>query len=326
MKWIVHIGTQKTGSKSIQKFICNNLSTLQKYKLCYPESGREGIWHRPILKELIVGKTDKIKMAVNECIESSADLGIISYEALYKLSTPQIKNLYRILGPSKIILFIRRQDQLVNSRYNQLIKAHRVDFNCIKELESSITNYNPRFDHMLTIKRWSEVFSVENVVPIIYDKHSSSVEKFFDHIGFSDALSDYTPEATNPNPALDFESLKILRMVKQINSDKKSLPHLITVAHRVLKDHFLDTYNDGDHYLLSLPQREEIYRHYHDSNIEIKRTYFPDNDFLFPPLEPYENNTSNTSVDKAIVRMIFQEADISISEAAMANCSPVNLQ
>lgn len=320
MKWVVHIGTQKTGSKSIQQFLSKYSSPSQGYKLHYPKSGRIGVWHRPIHEELIAGKTEKIKMAVKESIESSADLGIISYEDLYRLSIPQINSLYQVLGSAKIILFIRRQDQLVNSRYNQQIKAHRVDFDSIKELESKLTDYNPRFDHMLTINRWSEVFGIENVVPIIYDKHSSSVEKLLDHIGFSDAFVKNNAYAKNPNPALNFESLKILRLVKQLNIDKKDLPHLVTVAHHILQDHFVDTYTNGDQYLLSFSQREKIYQHYQDSNAAVKRNYFFDNDTLFPSLEPHEANTADISVDMKVVQMIFQTAGIAIPEAAITRC------
>lgn len=214
MNWVLHIGTQKTGSKAIQRFLANHLSLVSKHNICFPVSGRDGIWHQPIYHELLVGETQKLEMAVNEGAASSVDIGLLSCEALYLLTSPQIEILFRILGRAKIVLFVRRQDQLVNSMYNQLIKAHRVNFEYIKNFESRIESYNSDFDHMPTVQRWGDVFGFDHIIPIIYDKNTSSIEKFFFHIGINDIAVENGEQSDNPNPALNFEALKILRLIK----------------------------------------------------------------------------------------------------------------
>lgn len=321
MDWVLHIGTQKTGSKAIQKFLSNLSSSILEHKICFPISGREGIWHQPIYHELLVGEAKKLKMAVREGTESSAEIGVLSYEGMYLLSPLHIEILFHILGPAKVVLFVRRQDQLVNSMYNQLIKAHRVNFERIKNFESRIESYNLNFDYMSIVERWGEVFGFDHIIPIIYNKNTSSIEKFLFSIGINDIAIDNGQHGENPNPALNFEGLKILKIIKQLNNNDDDLPHLVSVAHRVLQDSFVDTYSEGDQYLLSMSQRRAILGCYHNSNAMLLAKCFPHQDELFPALEAdqvYELDQidpTDSFVDMNIVRMIYHEAKMPIPKS-----------
>ena len=275
MDWFIHIGTQKTGSKAIQQFLTHCRTSISGCRICFPDSGREGVWHQPIYDELLIGESRKLKMAIKECEERSADVGIVSCEAFYLLTSQQIKILSKNIGQAKVVLFIRRQDQLINSLCNQFIKAHRVNFEYIKNFEASITEYNPDFDYLSTIERWSQEFGFTNVIPIIYDKKSCSINDFLSHVGINH-LHINSEKASNPNPALDFEALGILRLVKKLNNNDENLPSLVNAAHRVLRHNFVDTYSQGDQYLLSPAQRVTILDRYRDSNDALRKKYFPD--------------------------------------------------
>lgn len=158
MKWLIHIGTQKTGSKAIQKFLVNEISRIKKNKVCYPKCGRENLWHLPINQELTSGKANLLISAMEEAQQSGAKIGIISSESLYRLKEDKIKIIHSVLGAAKIVLFIRRQDQLVNSLHNQLIKAHRIDHEQITQFEAAMMRYNPHFDHWKTLQKWGGDF------------------------------------------------------------------------------------------------------------------------------------------------------------------------
>jgi len=98
-------------------------------------------------------------------------------------------------------------------------------------------------------------------------------------------------------------------VVKQQNTDPAFLPDLISAAHSILVRHFVDTYSMGeDKYLFSMSEREVIYRHYLDSNEQVRRLFFSDRDCLFPPLEPGDRCRTDLPVDQAIVRTIFEKA------------------
>lgn len=321
MKWVVHIGTEKTGSKAIQKFLlCHSADSLNP-KLCFPKSGREGLWHEPIYEELIAGKNAMLKMAAEEATKSSAELNVISYEGLNVLSVPQIISIQKVIGPATIVLFIRRQDQFVNSYYNQLIKAHRVDIDYIEKFEESINDYNIDYDHMQTIRRWAEVFGEKNIIPIIYNKQISSVKQFLNHIGISEDFNDCENGDNNPNPALNLEAMKILKYVKKINRHTQvQLPQLVNAAHKILRESFVDTYRIGDQYLLPFYQRNLIFSHYKESNEEVRRCFFPDMPYLFPPLTQCEIDHEIVHVNKGIIQRIFMEVNVTISEKILTEC------
>lgn len=307
MDWIVHIGAQKTGSKAIQEFLVHEPHRIKGRTFCFPRSGRAGSWHCPIHEELVNGQSELLQAAIQEGIESLADLAILSCEGLYTLTEPKIEKFHMLLGTARIILFIRRQDQLANSMYNQHFKAHRVGYDRIVDFESSILDYNPDYDHMKTLQKWGAVFGNENLLPIIYDKGKNSIEQFLHSIGLSADFNNY--EFQNPNPALDSKALSIFRAVKQQNTDSACLPDLINAAHSILFNHFVDTYsNREEHYLFSMAEREAIYRHYRDSNEQVRRLFFSDRECLFPPLEPGDVYRSDLPVDQDIVRAIFEKA------------------
>ena len=313
MDWVLHIGTQKTGSKAIQRYLVDgNLSTLERSVL-FPESGREGLWHQPIYDELLAGNSKMLQMASQEGEASCADVGVISCEAMYLFTSSQIELLFRTLGRAKVVIFIRRQDQLVNSMYNQLIKAHRVNFEYIKNYESQLLNYNPDFDHMSTIERWGKVFGFDNIIPIIYDKNTNAVHEFLLNIEINNVSDAKSSLSSNPNPALDASALTILRAVKQLNDKDEDLPPLVGAAHQVLRYHFVDTYSQGDQYLLTLAQRSIIYEFYRESNSAINDRYFSGRECLFPELESSEMMISTENVDMDVVRMIYREAGMALS-------------
>ena len=146
LQWVIHIGVAKTGSKALQTFLSSELVRLHGEMGFYPTSGRAGIWHEPLHDELLAGNTSALAAAVSEATSQSARLTFLSYEGLCDLPTPGIRDLQQKVGSAKIVLFLRRQDQIVNSFYNQLIKAHRSTIEDIERFEQQLGSYLQTFD------------------------------------------------------------------------------------------------------------------------------------------------------------------------------------
>lgn len=78
----------------------------------------------------------------------------------------------------------------------------------------------------------------------------------------------------------------------------------------------MDTYSEGDQYLLSISQRKAIIECYRNSNALLNRMYFPDKNGLFPEFELGQVDklgqidNSYSSVDMDLVRKIYCEAKI----------------
>lgn len=311
MRWVIHIGTQKTGSKAIQKFLCSEPDRIRDVSYFIPTAGRTGIWHLPLYEELLDGKINLLRALVTEASSVRAKFGIISFEALYELDATRIELLREHLGDAKIVLFIRRQDQLSNSFYNQLTMAHRIDYAYIQRYEASLLKYNPCFDHFETVKKWAKSFGSDNILVNAYDKKNNAISQFCTSLGFEANLEGY--DLTNPNLAIDAEGMMLIREVKRNCPDPKFLPKLIRTAHEFLAEHFVDTYNDSnEQYFLTMEERRKIYAHYAKSNEKLKERYFPDREYLFPPLEPNIQARSESSVSLRKVKEIFKRADIAI--------------
>lgn len=280
----LHVGTQKTGSKAIQYFLMHELATAAGGAMCFPQSGREGGWHQPIYFELLRGETRLLSAAVREIVSSGTGRGVLSCELFYSLPSEAIRLMQDIVKDARIILFMRRQDQLVNALYNQFIKSHRVGIGRIRQFESSIGDYIGDFDHWKTIARWEAVFGRHRVVPVVYSKHEDAAEVFADLAGIPWPGRKAGPEGVNPNPALGISGARILRRVKELCEHDADLPILVTVAHRVLGHLFVDTHRHGDLYLISARVRHEIFSRYRESNAVVQASYFPGRERLFPPV------------------------------------------
>ena len=309
MRWVIHIGTQKTGSKAIQLFLNNEPARIRHIHYCLPKSGRSGIWHQPLYEALQNGHYELLKSVVDEGNKSGADVGILSYEGLHMLESQHIQEMMNILGGGKIVLFIRRQDQFVNSMYNQLIKAHRVTYSRIMQFQASLLEYNSDYNYLSTIQKWGAVFGQKNILPIIYDKQACSIRQFLDRVHLSADFSGYKP--SNPNPALDAASLSLFLEIKQQCINVDALPRLMTVAHQLLRERFVDTYSSGEEqYLFSMREREQIYRHYLEANEQLRALFFPEQNALFPPLEYAEACRNNMPLDQAALESIFDKAGV----------------
>lgn len=286
MQVIVDIGLQKTGSKARQQFFATHLDRVAHRRVLYPAAGRQGVWHRPLYDALCRGERAPLGTLAAEVAgrAEDADLAIVSYEELYKLGAEQIGWLKESLGDLVAIVFLRRQDQLVNSFHNQLHKSHRVPLEAIERFESGMLDYDRAYDHRATLERWIGVLGRSAVRPILFDKRDSSVVAFWRRADIAVDFEGYGE--TYPNRAMDAFGLAVLRWVKRLTADETALPEVMNEAHRRLAAHWIAQAVDQDIYSLSLAERARVMAHYEASNEWVRQELFPDRPALFAPLEP----------------------------------------
>ena len=308
MRCVLDIGHQKTGSKARQQFFINHLDRVKGLRALYANTGREGCWHGPLYKKLIKNDSSLLNILHDELEinPNHADLMIFSYEDFYKLNETQIQLLKTHLLNPIAIIFLRRQDQLVNSLHNQLHKAHRVPMQTINDFEEKILDYDINHDHRATLKRWTKVMGRESVVPILFDKSTSSVIEFFRCIDLELDLVDY--QDIYPNQAIDSFGLAVLRWVKIIVQDEQELPHIMREAHNRLALHFSDFDKNHEQYAITFEKRQLIMSHYKDSNDWVHREFFPERSSLFTSLEHGELLRLDYSIGREIAEQIVREA------------------
>lgn len=95
MKLILHIGTPKTGTTTLQRLLFKNKKVLQdKYKTCYPGGSQ---WQHRLLEQFDLANPDvkdNIRAVLNEYVnegkENNCETIILSHEGLYGLYTSSL--------------------------------------------------------------------------------------------------------------------------------------------------------------------------------------------------------------------------------------------
>lgn len=182
MQFFVHIGVNKTGSSSLQRYLYDNREELIKETgLIYPTFGLDYSAHHNISR-LIKGAspkqfgysqdwkedlTEEIKGAEG-CIFSSEDFAsILNPEPLSEICS---------VGNTKIIIYVREHVRHAVSWYQQAVQGRNVSMS----LNEFIRHY--RISYCDIIDRWSTVFGEENVLIRLYDRS---------HLKDADIISDF---------------------------------------------------------------------------------------------------------------------------------------
>jgi hypothetical protein len=273
MRWVIHIGPQKTGSKALQEFLDREPEQIISPRVVFPSEGRQALWHRPLHDALAQGDTSAITAALARYAATDAELGVWSYEGMHELPREAIARFRDALGPAQIVLFLRRQDQRMNSFLNQLVKAHRVPIETIEAFEASVLEYKPGFDYRATIHAWAEWFGMDAITPLIYDKRAGVIEPFCRAVGITLAPGMAAP--TFVNRALDPAGYRAMREMKAQRPPLEELPTLVNQSHQELESSFVDTTFEEGFDLIDAETKAAIMRLYAESNEWVRGRWFP---------------------------------------------------
>jgi len=281
------------------------LERLVGIRAIYPNTGREGCWHRPLYESLHNDDRSLLDAMSEElrCSNVKPDVVFLSFERFFDLGRLHIQWLNESFPNLKVVIFLRRQDQLVNSYLNQMYKAHRVTIGEIKLFEASALNYNPLFDYQEMLERWEMVVGKENIRAVLFDKTKSSVDKFFEACEIDVDFEGY--QEAFPNTAIDEYGLSVFRCVKTLIKNRRDLPEIIQQVHERLVDHFVCAKNNEENYLFTKKQRQKIMENYQSSNELVRKEFFPELECLFPPLEEGFTISPNYSQGLALAQNIM---------------------
>ena len=222
MRWVLHIGIQKTGSKAIQTFLASYAGMIPDARVCFPEAGKDlNLLHESLYWALLEGDSHHLADAAAETAAQDWDIGVFSCEVLHELPSQRLPIIKDHLGDPQIILFIRHQPEAINSLLNQYVKARRVSFDDIADFRKSMTSYNSKFDYEATLSKWAAAFGDDAITPVIYDKKIDAVSLFCDALGIS-LPARYKP-AENTNPSLDSDTYERFLSEKAQISDENDL-------------------------------------------------------------------------------------------------------
>ncbi len=311
---ILHIGAPKTGSTALEKFLANNAQILSKNGWKYPTINIRGFGHHDLAYLVSSGypdwatpqtKTlDELQQDLAEAVKDKEKI-ILSSEIFYLQPNPEgVAEILSRLGCQthnvKIVVYVRRQDDIHISWYNQAIKAQGYT----GSIKDSIKETHATWDYLHQLTQWSDVFGKENILVRPYQAEDMISDDicvdFASLVGFPVNKLDFPQEHSNTRINKDILEYQRLINGLPLSAEEKRR------FHKQLMD--LTQYSSelelfDDTPLLSIMEREEILNEYENSNRKVAQTFL-NRDELFnnelPSIEEQSVSESGLTVEKLV--------------------------
>ncbi len=199
----LHIGSHKTGSTSIQRFLAQNRATLTERGISYP-TGANDVNLNGALGAAATTDDNALAQRAEQVArliaQHGADHVIASSEGFsYLIDRPAIQALHDALTPTfptiKIISYLRRQDQFAISHHQeganpQTKAAALLHGHSLTALPQPSLRQHQYLDYETRIGLWADVFGNAAMILRVYDratlKNGDSIADFLDIIGLHD--------------------------------------------------------------------------------------------------------------------------------------------
>ncbi|ENO8738142.1 hypothetical protein ACCE47_001087 [Campylobacter coli] len=324
----VHIGTEKTGTTSIQEFLYINKSIIQKQNYFFAQSiGIKNHWDLAFLGYSLNKKDSYIlnnslwnfqaikqhKKNIFSKIKDEVKFNhkiIFSSELLQSRLTRkrEIVKLYTFLKKIgftniKVICYIRDANEMLRSLLSEAIKWEEIDSFELKEekeeyklgYKKNLFHFHHICNHKQTLQWWGEVFGKENLIVRLFDKNEfyqgDLLKDFIHSIGLE--WDDEFIIPPKQNESLDLLGIDLLRRIN------KFLPLFCNNARNIFRGdlhHFaVKHFTSKDSHLKFQPPKEVVQSYidyFEESNEWVRKEFFPHKERLFSKkdLTDYKEN------------------------------------
>lgn len=285
----LHIGLHKTGTSAIQKFLRAHANILLEQGIYYPpdltaEDAHHG-FASVFLRNNPIGHIETIKKWVTDCnlfCQTHRLHLLLSSEVL---SEPlRYETLADVLGDFdiNIIIYIRRQDLLIESVMNQVLKGSQIVYSDEDFLSPDKIYFA---NHAERIQKWRETFPNCTIIVRRYGIETNSVETDFLNLLQLPAGQEsyWRPGLVNESLGLyEFIVLRDLVQHKKITS-RESFEQTRAKLKAIMQTEKIKDKKMVGNYLND-EVRQKIYALYADSNEQIRSEFFPEDPHLFSPV------------------------------------------
>lgn len=233
---IVHVGTGKTGSTSIQHFMNLNRDRLREAGFYYPETpGRsrhaqftvfltpdEELDDQPVWHRLKADDPDRFRRRfrrrlLGEIADSGLSRVVLSEETIFKSSDGTLRRLDRFARRNarslRIVVYLRRQDDHLVSRYQQGVKVGEVRRLADPDLHR---DYSDVYDYAGRLALLAEILKPDEMVVRRYERAAFAggelFRDFLEAIGAGADL-DRLQQPEERNVSFDAETVEFLRLL-----------------------------------------------------------------------------------------------------------------
>ena len=315
----LHIGTEKTGTTSIQECLYINRKKLSdsgyhflqsmgernnRKLVCYAMNKTKDEFYKFTLAKFSTQKAlrdniqNQLEKELNK-IEESIENVIISSEHFHSriCMIEEVNDLKILLKKYfhkiTVICYLREQSDTYKSLYSTSIKAGNKE--SFEQMGRNCSKDNIYFNYFKLLQMWSDSFGQENITLRIFDKdrllNNNILDDFFNIIEPQLIKNLDLPKRTNLS--LSDEGLKLGLLINKGFSKLKKNKERNVLKNNILK--IIDKKFSGRNNILTPEIYERIFNEFAESNINLSKTYFykDENCFIYsPPLEKFENDES----------------------------------
>ncbi len=283
----IHVGQHKTGTSAIQKSLNQNREWLLTKGILYPQPDCLDAHHQ--IASYVLSTVEDEAVAHNkfcEIVDAWSEqanfqncLLLLSSEIFSEGVDLDYLKGYFSDKKVRIIIYIRRQDLLLESVYNQVLKQNGMVINNIVETPP----YN--LDTWNITRQWEYVVGEGNVIVKKYEinalKYKNIACDFLDIYKITE-FNGFDFNLDYINKSLGLNEFKLLEEMV-LSLDGKHLDLLEGIRKR-LKNVILDQDISMVGNFLDTGQRIEIMKRVEEGNNQIRDKYFSDQESLFEPI------------------------------------------
>lgn len=301
----------KTGTSAIQDFIRNNKKLLLDNNFFYPTTNEKAMNYLgfslldeipPFIHTKLNVTTDQLyKNLINEINDCKKDNIIISTEAFSLITTSYFlgeEAPRRLLEYFKnnnykftIVAFIRRQDDYIETQYNQHVKTHNFWGLYTKDIYSFYEEKKELLNFGLILNRWEKYFGKENIEVSVYDNKMNSVNEFLKILNLKIKLPENNFEKVNRK--LSLKALEFMKIANGYNILKRTAEQnykLVDIIEKSLGN------VEGSKPLLTAKDSKKILKDFEKENIDLSKKYLNDDMSWFEFKEGKYTETLNQEV------------------------------
>lgn len=287
---VVHIGSGKTGTSSIQAFLHRNRQRLAELGHLYPRTPGLGLsiypdsqldgfigWHRQGAASPDAFRKSFRRRLIREISESGLSRVLFSDEALYPAPNVALRRLGelvdRLAGSLRLVVYLRRQDDHLVSKYQQVVKEGETK----RLVEQTRRNLAGTYDYYLRLRSWERLLEPDEFVVRRFERDSfvggSLIQDFLDAAGLD--IGAAAPErGADRNVSLDAECVEFVRLLNLYRVENEAARVRLIDNRKVVRQ--LAEISTGPLLTLPPPVLDQFMARWETANRAVARRYLRD--------------------------------------------------
>lgn len=322
---VLHAGMGRTGTTSLQTWLARNRERLADRGILYPESPgprrhvRLGLAAQPVdqgpggsvdWRRQPVRSPRQLRPLLEEGLVAELQGApsprvVLSDEALFGTGDEGLRYLSGLLAgvasSVRVVVYLRRQDEHVSSRYQQTVKLAGEVRRMSEWLDDH--DFGRKYDYHARLRGWQRLVAPDALVVRAFERaqlvDGSLHSDFLDAAGLGIGTADLEP-APDRNESLDAESVEFLRLHNLLCREHPDTVPLLPRHRRIVKR--LLAASDGPTLSLSADDLERFMARHEESNRAVAGEFAPGApEALFGPRAASRSRTSVQRLDPARV-------------------------